>query len=204
MKRDGFGHEKPGEGFTNEWLTPPGLLKRLGRIELDPCAMAPWVERRTERDSKGREYFSYVPSATRPSANSLPRPWPTAETMYSRLDDGLQMPWQGFVFCNPPYGAHVDKWAARMAEHRNGILLIFLRAETDAWREIFKNADGFLFPHGRVAFYEPDGSRAASGTAPSALVAYGPYAVEVLKGCGIAGAFFPRAEVLEGDKISTM
>lgn len=37
------GHHKT-RGRTNEWLTPPGLLRRLGKFDLDPCSPVqhPW------------------------------------------------------------------------------------------------------------------------------------------------------------------
>jgi len=40
----GFGYEKPNVGETNDWLTPPALLKRLGTFDLDPCGCVgmPW------------------------------------------------------------------------------------------------------------------------------------------------------------------
>ena len=31
-------HSRPANGETNEWLTPPGLLAKLGDFDLDPCA----------------------------------------------------------------------------------------------------------------------------------------------------------------------
>ena len=173
----GFGHEKPHEGQSNDWLTPPKLLKMLGEFDLDPCA------------------------SVKQASGEI---WATAKTMYAPPQDGLNLPWQGRCWTNPPYGPHVDKWAQRMADHHNGILLIFLRAETEAWRKIFASGDGFLFPYRRCCFYLPDGTRAKSGTAPSALVAYGESNVECLRTCGLAGAFFRRAEITKGVKISTL
>jgi len=29
-------HEKPGKGITDTWLTPPWLLERLGKFDMDP------------------------------------------------------------------------------------------------------------------------------------------------------------------------
>ncbi len=40
-----------------------------------------------------------------------------------RGQDGLVLPWEGFVFCNPPFSQKAD-WAALMAAHGNGILLL--------------------------------------------------------------------------------
>ena len=130
----GFGFEKPNEGNTNNWLTPPALLQRLGRFDLDPCGCAGM-------------------------------PWSTATTTYFLPEhDGLRDPWFGRVFCNPPYGPNVGAWGRRMADHANGIMLIFARTETKAWqRDVFPLADATLFLDGRVRFRLPSGERGKSG-----------------------------------------
>ena len=40
----GFGVEKPIEGTTNDWLTPSGLVSKLGHFDLDPsgCPCMLW------------------------------------------------------------------------------------------------------------------------------------------------------------------
>jgi hypothetical protein len=167
-----FGFEKPGEGNTNDWLTPPELVARLGRFDLDPCGC-------------------------------VGMPWRLADTTFFLPEqDGLVLPWNGRVFCNPPYGPHISQWAEKMAEHRNGILLIYSRTETEAWSDIWKQADGFLFPFGRAKFLRPDGTPSKSGTAPSALIAYGENNVESIKNAGISGALLGGACWLDGMKIS--
>lgn len=173
--RAGFGYEKPNEGQSVSWITPKGLIDILGPFDLDPC----------EDDQQ---------------------PWPCATKGYrlGRGEDGLVLPWQGRVFCNPPYGNGVElPWAVRMLEHRNGILLIFTRTETDSWRTVWK-ADAVFFPHGRICFCRPSGQRAKSGTAPSALLAYGERNVECLRNCGLAGTFITGHVILEGKKVSTL
>jgi hypothetical protein len=169
----GFGFEKPCEGNTNNWLTPPALLHRFGTFDLDPCGCADM-------------------------------PWRTATTTYFLPEqNGLTEPWNGRVFCNPPYGPNVGDWAKRMSEHGNGIMLIFARTETSTWQQdIFPFADATLFLAGRVRFYLPTGEQGGSGTAPSALLAYGQNNVDALRNAGIAGAFFPKAEILRGIKAS--
>jgi len=44
MKRDGFGHESPYEGKTNDWITPLWVIRALGPFDLDPCESShqPW------------------------------------------------------------------------------------------------------------------------------------------------------------------
>jgi hypothetical protein len=90
-----------------------------------------------------------------------------------------------------------------MAEHGNGIMLIFARTETATWqKDIFPFADATLLPEGRVHFYLPTGERGRSGTAPSALLAYGEDNVDALRNAGIGGALFRKAEMLTGIKAS--
>lgn len=119
------------------------------------------------------------------------RPWPTAREHFTWKDNGLIKPWNGRVWLNPPYGAVIGKWLARMAEHRNGIVLIFARTESEYWHKFVWNyADAFLFIRGRIKFCNVDGSFGENtGPAPSVLVAYGQENVKILKNSGIEGAF---------------
>jgi hypothetical protein len=59
-----------------------------------------------------------------------------------------------------------------------------------------------LLLEGRMHFYLPTGERGNSGTAPRALLAYGQPNVDALRNAGVAGAFFPAAEMLAGIKAS--
>lgn len=159
-KKDGFGHESPFEGQTNDWITPRWVIEAFDTLagdkgmffDLDPCI-------------------------------STSQPWLTARDAYSIEQDGLTHPWFGVVYCNPPYGNNVGEWAKRMAEHGEGIMLIFARLETATWQEIiFPTADGFLFPARRIAFAHPDGTTPKSSAgAPSAFVAWGKTANNALK-----------------------
>jgi len=49
-----------------------------------------------------------------------------AHTYYTETDDGLNQPWHGLVWCNPPYSAP-EAWAHRFTDHGNGIWLSLLR-----------------------------------------------------------------------------
>ena len=40
-----------------------------------------------------------------------------------RGEDGLKLPWKGFVYCNPPF-SQKERWAEKMAEHGNGLLIL--------------------------------------------------------------------------------
>lgn len=104
----------------------------------------------------------------------ITRPWPTAGRHFTLEGDGLRQPWEGRVWCNPPYSTHA-RWLARLAEHGQGTALLFARTETSSFHEqVWAKATGLLFLRGRLHFHHPDGRRArANSGAPSVLVAYG-------------------------------
>jgi len=118
------------------------------------------------------------------------RPWPTAARHLTIDDDGLDHPWEGRVWMNPPYGQQTGIWLNRLAAHGDGIALIFARTETDDWKkEVWAKADAILFLYGRLRFYHADGTLGAKdGGAPSALIAYGAGNVAALESSGIPGA----------------
>lgn len=97
-KGDGFGHELPGQGLTNDWITPQWVIALFDSLVSPRC------------------FFDLDPCL------SDTQPWPTAATGYTQAQDGLQQPWHGLVYCNPPYGNAVGQWVQRMLEHGNGIM----------------------------------------------------------------------------------
>jgi len=119
------------------------------------------------------------------------RPWPTASKHFTIEDNGLLQPWEGFIWCNPPYGNYGTRWMERMAMHNNGIALIFARTETFMFhRFVWNVAESILFIQGRITFYRPNGIQAdMNGGAPSVLIGYGMEADERLKNCGINGKY---------------
>lgn len=167
------GHTLPNKGADVIWLTGPEILQPLGTFDLDPCA---------------------APS---------PRPWSTALEHIELPDDGLDLPWHGRVWLNPPYDEHLGDWMQRMAAHRVGIALTFARTEIEIWqRWIWPYAHSVLFIAGRLYFHFPDGTRAKGNAGgPSALIAYSAKDSDILWLSGISGAFVevkrPRAAARE-------
>jgi hypothetical protein len=101
--------------------------------------------------------------------------------MYSLPEqNGLLLPWEGSVFCNPPYGPEVEKWARRLALHDDGLLLVFARTETNSFRPVWTYATAILFFYSRIQFCRPDGTPQGRGGAPSALAAFGTKNIERL------------------------
>lgn len=117
--------------------------------------------------------------------------WETATEHYILPTDGLAMPWHGMVWMNPPYSKEAWVWLDRLAEHGNGIALVFARTETAGFVEqVWGKADAVLFLHGRLYFHHADGTRAAANSgAPSCLVAYGAEAARRLWLCGLPGSY---------------
>lgn len=157
-----------GQDTSDVWLTPPHVIAALG----------------------GADSFDLDP-ATPPI-----QPWPTARARYTEADDGLARPWFGRVWLNPPYSRPLyTRFMQRMADHDQGVALIFARTET---REFFgcvwERAAGLLFLRGRLRFHTPDGRVGhANGGAPSVLCAYGADEAERLAFSGLAGQFVPLA-----------
>jgi len=120
----------------------------------------------------------------------IKRPWSMAEKHYTKEDNGLFLPWEGRVWCNPPYLRREWRWLEKCAFHGNAIALTFARTETaQFFKQVWGKADGLLFIKERLHFYDVDGNRSNwNAGAPSVLVAYGDNNVESLRTSGITGA----------------
>ena len=118
------------------------------------------------------------------------RPWPMAANHYTIEDNGLQQPWFGRVWCNPPYDSNMAAFVRRCVEHRNATLLTFARTETKVFQElIFPNAAAMLFIAGRLRFYHSTGEQAGTAGAPSVLIAFDEYNAAMLAQSGIRGKY---------------
>lgn len=144
-KMAGLVHERPHCGETTEWYTPPEVFAALGiDFELDPAAPPGGV------------------------------PWVPAKRSYCRVDDGLAREWEGRVWLNPPYGPTTGAWLRRLAEHGDGIALVFARCDTAWFHELVPRATAVCFVAGRLRFVPGDGRESSSTAgAPSLLIAYG-------------------------------
>lgn len=119
-----------------------------------------------------------------------PRPWPTAAMHYTMRDDGLMKPWEGRVWMNPPYGSETERWMRRLAQHGNGIALIFARTETKSFFPwVWEYASGLFWLKGRLRFYTKEGIEGGPAGAPSVLIAYGESNAECLQRLAVPGYF---------------
>jgi hypothetical protein len=117
------------------------------------------------------------------------RPWDTAKKHFNIHDDGLLQPWHGRIWLNPPYGDLCWRWLHRLAEHQNGLALIFARTGAAGFcREVWPKAHSILFISGRLYFYHVSGVRAKHNSGgDSILVSYNETNTQVLQTCGIRG-----------------
>ena len=102
-------------------------------------------------------------------------PFVHASKGFNILDNGLSCPWDGRVWCNPPYGRETFKWMKMLADHGDGIGMIFSRTETIGFHaQVFERASAILFLKGRIRFHHVNGDKAdKDAAAPSCLIAYG-------------------------------
>ncbi len=115
----------------------------------------------------------------------------TAKTCFTKKVDGLAQEWFGRIWLNPPYrNPLIGKFVRRLAEHGNGIALVFNRMDTRLWHDIiFPNATAMLILKGRITFESCDGRPASGAGCGSVLVAFGEDNAEILRDCGIEGKF---------------
>lgn len=85
--------------------------------------------------------------------------------------DGLQRPWGGRVFLNPPY-KEIKAWMAKVKEEADkGSLIVCLvpaRTDTSWWHDVVMTADTIRFIRGRLRFDDGNGR----APFPSAVVIF--------------------------------
>ena len=109
-------------------------------------------------------------------------PWSAkAPKFYTVQDDGLSQPWNGMVWCNPPYGRDVGAWLekaykeTRLNRSCKGVfVLTFVRSDTQWWHDYVRYADSVVMLKGRVKFQAgpEDTAPTQSAPAPSCLIIF--------------------------------
>ena len=124
---------------------------------------------------------------------------------YSPLQNGLDLPWRGLVWLNPPYGRirHIDAWMqrAQLSGQAAGTTVVSLppaRTCTRWWQDNVPFADLVVFIRGRLKFVLPPVAGQAAprlypSPFPSAFVVFGElYAAQVEKLCSYGWPVFPQ------------
>jgi len=129
-----------------------GLPTDAVAMTSDDCYTPKWVF-----DAMGLQFDLDV-------AAPLGGPWHVpADRYYTAADDGLESPWDGLVWCNPPYSGAKD-WVAKWAAHDRGVLMTQC-ASGQSWRSALYGASDAVYI-GRVDFARPDGTTLKFGWTP--------------------------------------
>jgi ParB family chromosome partitioning protein len=144
--------ELTGQSNHTDWRTPRKYIEAartvMGEIDLDPASSA--------------------------EANKMVN----AKKFYTDADDGLQQPWKGRVWLNPPYGGEARAFIERLIkEYEVGnvtaaLALINAHASETKWFQQLFNYT-ICFVAGRIDFWGPHRETASTNTHGSAIVYLG-------------------------------
>lgn len=118
-----------------------------------------------------------------------------SDNFYTIEDDSLSLPWDGVVWCNPPYGRGIKDWVRKGYEEslRGSIVVMLIPARTDTayWHDYVMKASEIRLIRGRLVFGR--GEAISNAPFPSALIVFRPgKTVPALSSCG-RGALTGRA-----------
>lgn len=147
---------------NDEWYTPKEIIESLGEFDLDP--------------------------ATSIDAYKLNQ---SAKKIYTAKENGLKQEWKGRVWLNPPYSNPlIQQFLLKMAEHNNGIALVFAKIEAKWFHDIvLQYATAIKFLYNRIRFYRPNGTQGMQPRNGSMLIAYGRDNAEILMNNTLKGKF---------------
>jgi hypothetical protein len=148
-----FGHNLIDNGTSDDYYTPPFVFEALGlEFDMDVCAPAGGV------------------------------PWLPAKQSLSIIEDGLVTPWQGRVWCNPPYSLP-NPWIGKFIEHGNGVCLV-QSSRAKWWIRLWNEADAFVALPSDIKFITGKGDSKGIFM-PVVLVAMGQENVLALQNSGL-------------------
>lgn len=152
-------HKRRGQKPSDDWQTPPHIIKALGHFDLDPCASL-------------HQHHQTATTIWTVLDNGFMRPW------HGRV--WLNPPYgRKTIDWVRRLGDHGNGIALVFARVDTPLFQ----------DEIFVKATGLLFLRRRIFFIQRDGRRAkSSGGAPSVFVAYGQQNFEALRLSGLRGS----------------
>ena len=147
------------EKTTVEWLTPPDLVTKLGKFDLDPCTPInpPFVHAKTN--------FTVID-------DGLTKSWFGRIYMNPPYGKGMET----WIEKLKNHGNGI-------------VLIFARTETKCFFNHIWYDADAILFVKGRIKFYNIDGEQKGTPGAPSVFIAYGKENAEILKKSGIDGRF---------------
>ena len=159
ISRQAWGHNTPANysSETNEWFTPAAYLQSvrefLGEIDLDPAS------------------------------NAIANETVQAKEIYTANDNGLEMPWNGRVFVNPPYGVENGQSLAgqfcckAIEEHAAGnaseVVILVNSVHSQKWQAPLYDYAVCFVDH-RIKFVNGDGGENENPTFQNIFIYLGP------------------------------
>lgn len=115
--------------------------------------------------------------------------WPTWAADEVLSANGLETPWRGSVWMNPPFGGRnmLSPWLSKFMAHGDGVALTPDRTSAPWWQAHAKQADLIMFVAEKIKFHRPDGSVAKQPGTGTTLWARGVNGVEALLNAERAG-----------------
>ena len=147
---------------NDEWYTPKEIIQSLGKFDLDPA-----TSQEAYRQNSSAKHF------------------------YTAEENGLNKDWYGRIWLNPPYSNPlIQQFLTKMAEHNNGIALVFAKVEAKWFHDIvLRYATAIKFLYERVRFFKPDGTQGLQPRNDSMLIAYGTDNARILSENTLKGKF---------------
>lgn len=110
-------------------------------------------------------------------------PWLPSKKHYHLEIDGLAQPWEGLIWCNPPYSKPAP-WIDRFIQHSNGIMLVQI-SRSNGFIRLWDYSHGILVPdHKMMRFITIEG-KTKTIFMPVALFAMGEIANQALINSGL-------------------
>lgn len=158
--RAGMGGHQASRMESDEYLTDPKLLEKLGAFDLDPCSpiVRPW--------NTAKKHYTILD-------NGLRKEW--EGRVWCNPPYGREI------------GKWMGRMAEHM---HGTALIFARTDTTVWRQHVWAEGTAVLFVYGRIYFYTVTGERCeANGGAPSAFIAYGREDADILKRSGIPGFF---------------
>lgn len=147
------------ENSTVEWLTPPSLVEKLGKFDLDPC-------------SPVNAPFFHATNNFTTKDDGLTQTWFGRVYLNPPYGRGMELWLEKLKF-------HGNGIALIFARTETKCF----------FEHIWNDADSILFVKGRIKFYHVTGIQAGTPGAPSVFIAYGEENSNALRNSGIEGRF---------------
>jgi hypothetical protein len=164
-------HTKPVCGLSDDWITPPRIVRALGPFDTDPCAHP-------------EQFYMTARRMIAPPDDGLIAEW------HGRV--WLNPPYGGRI---RHWLARMVKHGDGIA-----LVPARTEVESWFWPFVWEAADAILFLRGRLYFHQPDGSQLGNAGHGSVLAAYGKANVACLTRSAPLGSAIPGRLIVNSRK----